>query len=108
MVALYATPSPTVITPSGEIAGSNAEIAVFWRKQLKTEKVHANFKLLSAHFNDFAGHKQEHVLIARYAVNTDERNQSPLNSGKQPLWHVDAILKQEANGQWKIQLQHWY
>lgn len=107
VMALYNRSSITVITPGGQIADSRSEIEAFWHQHLKAQKFRPHLKLLSADFNRLAGREQKHVVVARYQVSTDETHPSPLSFGK-PRWHLDAILKQETNGQWKTQLQQWY
>lgn len=106
VMALYSGLRSTVIAPGGLIAGSCSEIEAFWRPYLTVQKVRARLELLSAHFNPYAGGEQKDVIIARYQVHTDETNPSPLSSSA--LGHLDAILKQETNGQWKTQLQQWF
>lgn len=108
VMALYSELRSTVIAPGGLIAGSCSEIEAFWRPYLKVQKFRTHLKLLSAHFNPYAGGEQKDVVIASYQVNANETNPSPLSSGKSTLGHLDAILKQETNGQWKTQLQQWH
>jgi ketosteroid isomerase-like protein len=88
------------LQPDGKVADTAVAIARFWRILLAKGDTKLRFRLLDAH-------KQSGMIVARIALSHAGLQQHTALSGGHGGMFIYCVMKQQANGQWKTQIQKW-
>lgn len=97
------TQDAMVIEPAGQVAHNSGEIRDFWKSMLDAPQGMSQFRLVKAR------RESEDTVVTRMEVIADKPLGKP--TGSHLSYHyqglVNHVLKQQADGSWKVQVQRW-
>lgn len=97
------TQDAMLIEPAGQVAHNNGQIRDFWKSLLETPQGMSQFRLVKARRENSDTVVTRMELIAGKPVGVPVGNH--ISYHYQGL--VNHVLKQQADGSWKVQVQRW-